>query len=140
MKDTDTKLPSTVLFILGCLDLLRGFLHTFLVPWAAATFAKLDLSTAKSDQLWLLGIFGVSNFLTGFIFILVSKKARELSPYVLIIIPLTYGLGLMGLKLNGITPNAAFEGKYFMYLYFLVCLGTAGFYFYRKYTHKTKKA
>jgi hypothetical protein len=72
-------LASTVLFVLGLVDLLRGVLHTFFVNWAVRTFAKLDLSLARQDQLTLLGAFGISNLLTGVIFILVSIEAAQLS-------------------------------------------------------------
>ncbi len=50
--------------------------------------------TTPQDQVFLLGVFGISNFLTGFIYLLISRKAKELAPYMLIIIPLTYHLGL----------------------------------------------
>jgi hypothetical protein len=53
-------IPSIVLFILGLVDLLRGFMHTFLLKWSAATFAQLDLTYSSNDQLFLLGIYGIS--------------------------------------------------------------------------------
>jgi hypothetical protein len=85
--DARSTLASTVLFILGLVDLLRGVLHSFFVDWAVRTFAKLDLSVARQDQLTLLGAFGISNLLTGFIYILISRKAKPLSKYVLLMIP-----------------------------------------------------
>ena len=117
-------LPSTVLFFIGGLDLLRGFMHTFLLTWSATNVAKLNMAIESSDQVFLLGVFGISNFLTGFIYFLVSKKARELSPYVLIIIPLTYLLGLIGIWSGNVHGQAAFEGKYFMLVYFSICIIT----------------
>ena len=117
-------LPSTVLFFIGGLDVLRGFMHTFLLTWSASNIAKLNMAIASSDQVFLLGVFGISNFLTGFIYFLVSKKARELSPYVLIIIPLTYLLGLIGIWSGNVHGQAAFEGKYFMLVYFSICIIT----------------
>ena len=93
-------LPSTVLFFIGVLDVIRGFMHTFLLTWSATNIAKLDMTTGSSDQVFLLGVFGISNLLTGFIYFLISRKARELSPYVLIMIPLTYLLGLIGIGLG----------------------------------------
>ena len=117
-------LPSTVLFFIGGLDLLRGFMHTFLLTWSATNIAKLNMAIESSDQVFLLGVFGISNFLTGFIYFLVSKKARELSPYVLIIIPLTYLLGLIGIWSGNVHGQAAFEGKYFMLVYFSICIIT----------------
>jgi hypothetical protein len=49
---------------------------------AARTFAKLDLSVPRQDQLILLGAFGISNFLTGALFHLISTMAAWLSPYI----------------------------------------------------------
>lgn len=49
-------LPSLVLFILGIIDLVRGFMHTFLLRFSAETFAQLNLVTNPNDQLFLLGI------------------------------------------------------------------------------------
>ncbi|MGA2275057.1 MAG: hypothetical protein ABSH00_15995 [Bryobacteraceae bacterium] len=117
-------LPSTVLFILGLVDLLRGVLHTFFVNWAAKTFAKLDLSVARQDQLTLLGAFGISNLLTGVIFILISIEAAPLSDYVLLTIPCAYAVGAIGMRTSGVKAQSAFYGRYFMMGYLGVCLVT----------------
>ncbi len=118
------NLPSIVLFLVGCYDILRGFMHTFILKWSAANFAKFDLASVPQDQVFMLGVFGISNFLTGFIYLLISRKARELSPYVLIIIPLSYILGLIGINSGGVHGQAAFDGKYFMMVYFAICIVT----------------
>lgn len=117
-------LPSNVLFILGLVDVLRGVLHTFFDGWAVRTFAKLDLSVARQDQLMLLGAFGVSNLLTGVIYILISRKAKPLSRYVLLLIPCAYVIGIVGMRSAGVAPHSAFYGKYFMLVYLSVCLIT----------------
>lgn len=135
-RTDEYKLPASVLLVLGMIDLIRGFLHTFAVNWAATTFAKLDLSYARNDQLWLLGVFGISNILTGLIYILISRKAKNLSPYVLGIIPVAYLLGIVGLRTSEITPTAEFDGKYFMLVYFGICIITLGIYLIRKYQKK----
>lgn len=122
--DARDTLPSTVLFFFGLVDLVRGTLHTFFVHWAAQTFAKLDLSTAGQDQLMLLSAFGASNLLTGMIYILVSRKAKALSKYVLLLIPCAYAVGIVGMRISDVTPQAAFLGRYFMFVYFGVCLAT----------------
>ena len=118
------KTPSNVLFGIGIFDLLRGFMHTFLLTWSAEHIAKLDLSANTGEQLFLLGVFGISNFLTGIIFLVISKKARTLSPYILIIIPLAYLFGLIGIWSGGIHARAAFYGKYVMFTYFAICILT----------------
>ena len=129
--DARQTLPSNVLFFFGLVDLLRGTLHTFFVHWASQTFAKLDLSAAGQDQLMLLSAFGASNLLTGMIYLLVSRKAQALSKYVLLLIPCAYALGVVGMRSSGVTPQAAFLGKYFMFAYFGICLGTFAFATYR---------
>lgn len=123
-----------VLLLLGISDLVRGFLHTYEVSWAATTFAKLDLSYVRSDQLTLLGAFGISNILTGLIYILISRKAKNISPYILIIIPIAYALGWLGLKVSGISANALFLGKYFILIYLFVCIVTFGVFISNKYS------
>lgn len=123
------RFSSNLLLIIGIVDIVRGFLHTFKVEWASQTFAKLNLNFVRDDQLTLLGAFGISNILTGLIYILVSKKAKHLSPYVLIIIPISYFIGYIGLRVSGIVANASFYGKYFMLLYLLTCVITSGIYF-----------
>jgi len=117
-------LPSTVLFVLGLVDVFRGVLHTFFVNWAVRTFAKLDLSVARQDQLTLLGAFGISNLLTGVIFILVSIEAAQLSEYVLLTIPCAYVVGAIGMRTSGVKAQSAFYGRYFMMAYLGVCLAT----------------
>jgi len=108
-------LPSTVLFVFGLFDLLRGVLHTFFVNWAVRTFAKLDLSVAHQDQLTQLGAFGV--LLTGVIFILVSIEAAQLSEYFLLTIPCGYVVGAIGMRTSGVKAQSAFYGRYFMMVY-----------------------
>lgn len=115
---------SIVLACLGVIDLVRGVLHTFLVEHSAVKIAGLNLAHSGQDQLLLLGSFGISNFLTGALFLAVALKARQLVPTVLAIIPLAYLLGFIALRLNHITPEAAFPGRTFMLGYSSVCVLT----------------
>lgn len=117
-------LPSTVLFFLGILDMIRGFMHTFLLRWSAVHIAGFDPVTTPPDQFFLLGVFGISNFLTGFLYLLISRRAREISPYVVIIIPLTYFLGIVGIRFSQVHMQAAFDGQYFMFAYLALCVIT----------------
>lgn len=130
------KIPTIVLFFIGLYDLLRGFMHTFLLTWSAANIAKFDIASTPQDQIFLLGVFGISNFLTGFIYLLICKKAKELSPYVLIIIPLTYLLGIIGIRFGGIRAKAAFDGQYLMYIYFGICTLTFIVFLFQKIKYK----
>ena len=130
-------LPSVVLFILGILDIIRGFMHTFNIHWAATNIAKLDLSFATQDQLFLLATFGISNYFTGFLFVIISKKAKKLSPYVIILIPLTYLLGIVAINFVSIQKTSEFNGQYFMLSYFGVCVITFLIFAYKKYSKKS---
>lgn len=118
------RLPAAVLFFLGIVDLVRGFMHTFLLRWSAVHIAGFDPITTPPDQFYLLGVFGISNFLTGFLYFLISRRARELSPYVLIVIPATYLLGMIGMSIARVHMQAAFAGQYFMMVYFAICVVT----------------
>ncbi|HEY4313129.1 MAG TPA: hypothetical protein VGN12_26990 [Pirellulales bacterium] len=104
------------------IDLVRGVLHTFFVQHSAVDIAGLDLAHSGQDQLLLLGAFGISNFLTGALFLAVAWKARSLVPTVLAIIPSAYLLGFIAFRLNHIMPEAAFPGRTFMLAYSSVCV------------------
>lgn len=117
-----------MLFLIGAYDLLRGGMHTFLLKWSAANFAGFDIATVSEDQVFLLGVFGISNFLTGSIFLLISRKARHLAPPVLILIPVIYLLGWIGLRTGGVHAQAEFNGRYLMFAYFAFCLGAYAYF------------
>ena len=118
------RLPAAVLFVLGIADLIRGVMHTFLLRWAGVHVAGFDPVTTPSDQFFMLGAFGISNFLTGVLYLLISRRARELSPYVLAVIPATYLLGMIGIGVAGVQAQAVFGGKYFMVVYLAACVLT----------------
>ena len=115
------RISSFFLFALGLVDLVRGAAHTFFIHWANDTFAHLDLSVNGQDQLVLLSAFGISNWLTGFLFILIALKARAMSDAALLLILVAYGLGWLGMQYAGVSPNADFNGRYVMFVYFGVC-------------------
>ncbi len=118
------KLPSIVLICIGLYDLLRGIMHTYVLTWSAENFAKFDMATVPEDQIFMLGTFGISNLLTGFLYLLIAFKARELSPYVLILIPVTYLIGILGIWSVGIQGQSEYDGRYFMFVYFAICVVT----------------
>ena len=130
------RLPATVLFGLGIVDLFRGIMHTFLLRWAGVNIAGFDPVTTPSDQFFLLGAFGISNLLTGFLYLLISRKARELSPYVLAIIPATYLLGMIGIGVAGVHGQSAFSGRYLMFVYFAVCIVTVTVFLVQRAIHR----
>ncbi|MGY5880714.1 MAG: hypothetical protein RTV31_10710 [Candidatus Thorarchaeota archaeon] len=117
------KFAWIIMALLGCLDLVRGFMHTFLLEYAAENIMGLDLLVARDDQLLLLGVFGISNYLTGCMLILIAMKARNIVPYVFLIIPVSYILG--GQLISRVASSTAQLGGLPMMLgYIAVCIGT----------------
>jgi hypothetical protein len=125
-KKTALKVSTILLFSISLLDIVRGFMHTFNINWAAENIAEIE---ALPDSMILMGSFGMSNFLTGFIYLLILWKAKNLTPYILALIPIAYGLGIIGLKLQGVAMDAEFNGKYMMFVYLGVCTLTSIYYF-----------
>lgn len=118
------KLPAMVLFCIGWIDLFRGVMHTFFLNFSAQYIAQINLHIPGCNQGVLMGMFGVSNYLTAFLYFMIVHKARELSPYILIIIPLTYLLGVILIKGHELRLTEPFLGRYGMYGYFIVCIMT----------------
>jgi hypothetical protein len=124
LDDFETpKFAWIVLTILGCVDIFRGIMHTVLLEYAATNIAGLDLSVAGQDQMFLLGVFGISNYLTGIMFILIGLKARNLVPIMLLVTPVVYLLSSRIILLTA-QPQSAFAGQSFMLVYIVVCLVT----------------
>jgi hypothetical protein len=118
------KFVSIVAIALGCLDLIRGFMHTIMLDYAATNIAGLDLSTSLAgDLLQQMGAFGISNFLTGIMLILIGWKARPLALIMLGVIPAVYAIGYYAIKINS-TPyapsQAAWGGATPMLVYLII--------------------
>jgi hypothetical protein len=125
-KKTALKLCSFVLLLLGVLDIIRGFTHTFRVRYAAEYLAKIE---PTSDSLVLMSAFGISNFLTGFLYFLIVFKANKITPYVLTIIPISYMIGGIGMQYSNVVLESEFRGQHMMKVYLGICLLTAILYF-----------
>jgi hypothetical protein len=114
--------------MLGCMDLIRGVMHTIRVEHAAGEIAGLDLSTPVSiDLLILMVAFGTSNLLTGTMLILLAWKARPLALALLGIIPVAYLVGFVGLQLNTAAypaTQATYPGRQMIMVYLAVCVAT----------------
>ncbi|MHA2201397.1 MAG: hypothetical protein ACXABN_16090 [Candidatus Thorarchaeota archaeon] len=117
------KFAWIIMTALGCLDLVRGFMHTVLLEYAAENIMGLDLAVARDDQLLLLGVFGISNYITGMMLILIGLKARNLVQYVFLVIPLSYfsGAYLIG---RVASSTARLGGLPMITGYIIVCIGT----------------
>lgn len=72
--------------MIGLIDLVRGVMHTFFVEYAATAIAGLNLSVATQDQLFLLALFGICNYMTGAIFLLIAFRTRHLVPAMLMFV------------------------------------------------------
>ena len=72
-----------------------------MLDYAAANIAGLDLSTQQAgDLLQQMGAFGISNYLTGIMLILIGWKARSLALVMLGVIPAVYAIGYTAIKIN----------------------------------------
>ena len=114
-----------VLIVLGCIDLVRGFMHTIALEYAALNIAGLDLTTSTAiEQLRLLGTFGISNWITGVAYILIGLKAKHISIHIMGFIPVAYGLSMIAMKMNmaGYAETSAnWGGMNLMVPYLVVC-------------------
>jgi hypothetical protein len=130
MTQQPPKFVWIVLVVLGCLDLVRGFMHTVLLEVAAIHIAGLDLSSGgAADLLRLLGTFGISNWITGALYVLIGLKARRLALPALAVIPLAYALGVVTIRITSIgygASEANWGGIPFMIVYLGVCVVTLG--------------
>ena len=112
------KFISIMAVFLGGIDLLRGFMHTVILPYSATHIACLDLSGPTApDLLRLLGLFGISNYITGATLILTGLYARPIALVLLGLIPAFYGLGLLTIHAatNPYPPSTAqWGGRPFM--------------------------
>ena len=127
MDINDIKCPkfAWILMIgLGCVDLIRGFIHTFMLEFAALNIFVIDSSGGVGNQMFLLGTFGISNYLTGIMFILIGLKARHLVPIMLPVIPIIY-FGGAALISRTAAPTAQLGGGPYMLIYFALCIAAS---------------
>ena len=122
------KFVSMVAIALGVLDLIRGFMHTILLEYAATNIAGLDLSSSvATDLLRLLGTFGISNYITGVMLIFLGWKARPLALNMLGVIPAVYLIGMVGININSAsyaTTQAEWGGAPMLMVYMVICIVT----------------
>ena len=124
----NTRIPafiSVVTILLGSYDLVRGFMHTILLHYSATHIAVLDLTgSTASDQLRLLGAFGISNYETGIMLILMGIFARGLAMIMLAAIPIFALVGTFAIRFNsvGYLPSQAqWGGLQPMIIYLTIC-------------------
>jgi hypothetical protein len=134
-KDKALRVSIIYLWMIAILDLVRGFMHTFYINWANATFAQME---PNPDSLMMLGAFGISNILTGILYILILRKAKHLAPYVLTFIPFSYITGYIGLRLQNVQADSSFYGKYMMLVYLGLCILFAIYYWISEFKDKDR--
>ncbi|MEO0339985.1 MAG: hypothetical protein AAF242_12320 [Bacteroidota bacterium] len=120
------KISTIVLLLAGLMDIRRGIAHTYNIRYSAEHLAGIELT---SDSLVLMSAFGISNFLTGSIFLLIFWKAKYLAPYILVLIPLSYLIGGLGMQYQEVYLESRFVGRYLVAVYMLICVLTALVYF-----------
>ena len=125
-KETAAKICTIILIMAGLMDLIRGFAHTFNVRYSAQHLAGIE---PISDSLVLMSAFGMSNFLTAFIYFLVVWKANSLAPFILMVIPLSYFIGGLGMKFQNVQLESQFQGQHMMSVYLMVCFISGILYF-----------
>ncbi len=113
------RVAQVTLGILGVVDIARGLAHTYWLRYSAETIAQMD---PHPDALLLLGVFGNSNFLTAGLFLLIVWQAPRLAGWVLGLIPAAIVIGAIGIRLNDVTMQSAFNGQYMMRVYLSVCV------------------
>lgn len=125
-KNFIPRFVSIVVIALGCIDLVRGFMHTIMLEHAALNIAGFDLSTSLAgDLLQQMGAFGISNYLTGIMLILIGWKARPLALATLGVIPVAYAIGVIGIKINSVSyapSQAEWGGTQPMIVYLSICV------------------
>ena len=131
IMNNKTNLPKVISIIaiaLGGLDLIRGFMHTFLIRFAATNIAGLDLSTAQAgDLLVLMGSFGISNYISGLALIVMGWKSRELAWIMMGVIPAAYLVGGLAIRFYSADiaiSQSAWGGKPMMIAYMAICILT----------------
>ena len=138
---TEKKAMRIAIYILGLIavmDIVRGYMHTFNIWWASDYFAQMSQT---ADTLMLMNTFGITNFLTGFIYLLIILKARNLSPYILMIIPISYLMGIVSARMTGVLQlqTSSWNGQYMMIIYLLSSLVVGSNYFIALWRESAKK-
>ena len=75
-KFLSLKINTLILGVIALIDIIRGYMHTFNINYASANIAKID---PHPDAMYLLGVFGMSNFLTAFIYLIIVWKAKHIT-------------------------------------------------------------
>ena len=118
-KETALKIAVITLGIIAGVDIIRGLMHTFFIMFASENIAHM---TQTPDTLNLMNVFGIANLLSGVTYILIVKKAKELAPYMLMLIPITYVVGMISSNITGVAAmqTSAWNGQYMMFVYLAI--------------------
>jgi len=138
-KETAMKIAVIALGVIAGVDIIRGLMHTFFIMYASENIAQM---TQTPDTLNLMNTFGIANLLSGVTYILIIKKAKDLSPYILIIIPLIYLVGIISANVTGVAAmqTSAWNGIKMLMVYWSVCIVVGVNYFISAARYKRKTA
>ncbi len=132
------KFTWIILLIFGCFDIIRGLMHTVFMEQAIATLAHLDFTAGNiNDQLFQMNVLGVSNLISGILFIVVALKAKQYADFALLYPVISHIIGILAIRINNIEASSDFLGKYVMGIYMGVCIST--FIVSRIFTAKARK-
>ena len=118
---------SFVAVLLGCFDLIRGFVHTVLAGSTGVAISGIDVSGPTGlDQLTFMIAFGYSNFVTGIALIYLGLTHRLGALIMLGAIPVSLLLAGASLEVwgSGLQGLGVFPGKRNMQIYAAICVAT----------------
>ncbi len=118
-KDKALKISVTVLGLVAIYDLIRAYMHTLNIWYASEHIAQMSQT---ADTMWLMTYQGALQLMSGLVYLLIVWKAKELSPYVLIIIAIANLYFLFAVRVNGVLEmqTSEWNGQYYMYVYVAV--------------------
>jgi len=115
-KEKALKISVIVLGLIAIYDLIRAYMHTINIWHASESFAQMSQT---ADTMWLMNFQGSLQLMSGLVYLLIVWKAKELSPYVLIINAFANLYHLFSVSVNGVLEmqTSAWNGQYYMYVY-----------------------
>ena len=116
------------IFMYGLIDIVRGILHTIFVKHASENIAglvKKDMSVQRKNNIYtLMNGFGVSNFQTGIIKLLISRNEyKKKYNNIFLLQFLLFVFGFSNSYIQNINDvDAELPGRYFMSIYGMLSL------------------
>jgi hypothetical protein len=127
-----------VLLLVALLNFIRGFLHTFMVEFAATNIAGLDLSVSRNELLNLMNVYGWSNIIEGILYLVIALKHRNLAPLALTLAGLFIPFTAVTTNLANISLSGADWGgaPLMLFIYTPLCLIPVILFYIQKYRNR----